>query len=157
MGESKAISHPVVVLCEGRSDANVIDALKSAGLIAGVDVRYPGDIDHAGEGKDAFGKYLVRQQGSAATGWDKVRHVVVIADADNDHEKAFRDVVAQAAAHNYVSPSEAWVPTQVDGSGLRQLHYGSDGGESTYDWTPAERLEVADCMIARWKAWAHES
>lgn len=38
-----------------------------------------------------------------------------------------------------------------DGSDI--VLYGSDGGFDTFDWTQAEREEVADEMIRRWTEW----
>lgn len=36
---------------------------------------------------------------------------------------------------------------------MNSLEYGSDGNHWVDDWTPEERAEVADHMIALWMTW----
>ncbi len=84
---------PYVIVCEGWQDASFVCALLRDMEINNCDVTYPAKVD-GGNGKEAIGKVVQLLAGRASSLWG----VAIIADADPDPEKSFKDICIGFAA-----------------------------------------------------------
>jgi hypothetical protein len=92
---SKPYEFPVLLLCEGASDAALFRELLRVRGAPQIHVQAAGDLGN-GSGRDFFGKAL--QGASVGTGFEKIKHVIIATDNDDDQTVSFERVRDQIAS-----------------------------------------------------------
>lgn len=100
-----------IVVCEGFSDVAFLDALLSNRGITEFDIGCPNQTNHGADGVSGIPSYLEALR--AHRNGKNIETLVVMVDADTNHEKAFADVckALKSADADFSPPGEPWKAT----------------------------------------------
>jgi len=118
----EVLSRPFFIVTEGMADAYFVDELLKHKAITKCSVGCPSKDSAGGMGKPAFGKYLLGMQTARARKTSvNLQGLLVIADADENPAKSFKDVTDALDNAQFPKPTD---PFQVqDINGFRSAVY----------------------------------
>lgn len=93
-----------LILCEGKSDASFIRRLLNERKLTGFQIGFPNQTTARAFGKDAFGSYLEFLK--PRRGFNGLRHLVVLADADENPESSLSSVQEHLRKAQFAAPDE---------------------------------------------------
>lgn len=158
------VNGPVAVLCEGAADAAFLAALRSRRQLGAFDLPFPPhEPPPAGaralHGVNGFGNMLAEIARLArldVTLWQRLRGIVIVADAADDSTATLRNIAAQSRRAGFANITECgqWSasPSPLPPVAVLHIPHAGAGGLETLclEYLRARHSDVAACLDTYW-------